>query len=234
MTVVLPKTTTASSDASSRASFLFASLATTLAGFLDAVGYNKLNHLYVSFMSGNSTHLGMSLAVGSWGDVTSAALLIFTFVAGTIAGTLILDAAARPLLAILAGELLLCAVGLVLVIAGMAEFALTLIALMMGMQNVIHQNINGTDAGKGFITGALFGLGQSLARVFRGKESLVKAGVYASTWLFFILGVLCGTLSIDGWGLTASLSISLANLGVLIVLTLGTDVGGSHGDRTFG
>ncbi|MFX6760099.1 DUF1275 family protein, partial [Acinetobacter baumannii] len=33
-----------------------------LAGFVDGIGFLHLGGLFVSFMSGNSTHLGVSLA----------------------------------------------------------------------------------------------------------------------------------------------------------------------------
>jgi oxalate decarboxylase len=37
---------------------------TALAGFVDVVGYAATGHLYLSFMSGNSTQFGMALARG--------------------------------------------------------------------------------------------------------------------------------------------------------------------------
>ncbi len=43
---------------------VFATLMTAMAGFLDAVGYAQLGRLYVSFMSGNSTQLGIAIAQG--------------------------------------------------------------------------------------------------------------------------------------------------------------------------
>ena len=48
---------------------ILALLLTAIAGFLDAIGYAQLHHLFVSFMSGNSTHLGMSLALHDWAAV---------------------------------------------------------------------------------------------------------------------------------------------------------------------
>jgi len=37
-----------------------------LAGYVDAIGFLHLGGLFVSFMSGNSTRLGVSLADGQW------------------------------------------------------------------------------------------------------------------------------------------------------------------------
>lgn len=39
-----------------------ATIMTALAGFVDAVGYRAMGHLYLSFMSGKSTQLGMAVA----------------------------------------------------------------------------------------------------------------------------------------------------------------------------
>ena len=57
-----------------------------LAGMVDAIGYLRLGHLFVSFMSGNSTQL--AVAVGR-GDLTEACIiteLIAPFVLGAAAG----------------------------------------------------------------------------------------------------------------------------------------------------
>jgi len=207
---------------------MFASLATALAGFLDAVGYNQLDHLYVSFMSGNSTHFGMALAAAGWGEAVKAGYLICTFVLGTFLGTVILDAVERPLRSILWGEALLCVVALGLASLGVIECALTLTAAMMGMQNVLHQNVHDTDAGKGFITGALFGLGQSLAKAVSGRDDLGRAGVYASTWASFVVGVGCGTICIVNFGVITSLLITLASLIFLAAIANDMTVRAAH------
>nr|WP_223217290.1 YoaK family protein [Rhizobium cauense] len=197
---------------------MFASSATALAGFLDAVGYAQLNHLYVSFMSGNSAHLGMAAASGQWGNVIYAGFVIAAFVGGTFIGTLVTDASGKPVIAVLALELVLCAAATSLAAFGLATLALTLIALTMGMQNVMHQGVSGTDAGKSFITGALFGLGQAIARALRGRVGTVPIFVYGSSWLSFVAGVICGALSIGGWGLVPSLALACMGFILLAIL----------------
>ncbi|PZM08041.1 YoaK family protein [Rhizobium tubonense] len=203
-----------------RTTLLFAGLATALAGFLDAVGYAQLDHLYVSFMSGNSTHLGMTLAVGEWGQMIHAGYIIGIFVLGSFVGTVIFDAARKPLIALLVGEAVLCSIAIGLAIRGFPTAALTLTALMMGMQNVMHQNISGTDAGKGFITGSLFGLGQSLAHALRKPGEFAHAFVHGTSWLSFIFGVICGTLCFTHWGVVSSLVIAFFGLILMILISL--------------
>lgn len=199
---------------------LFVLLATALAGFLDAVGYVELNHLYVSFMSGNSTHFGMTLAVGDWADVARAGSIIGAFVAGCLAGTLVFDNAGRPLSVLLSTEIAVCLVAIGLSALGRPIPALTLIAAAMGMQNVAHRNIAGTDAGKGFISGTLFDLGQALARLNTRPGGWRHAGVHALSWLSFIIGVACGALSIAHWHLVPSLALACCVMFFMLVLVL--------------
>lgn len=200
---------------------VYASCATSLAGFLDAVGYAQLNHLYVSFMSGNSTHLGMAIAAGQWPSVVYAGSVIAAFVVGSFVGTLIAAATKKPLYALLLSEILLCIIAIGLAILETSTLALTVIALTMGMQNVMHRNVSGSDIGKSFITGALFGLGQALAQVIRGEGAISRALMHASSWLSFILGVVCGAISIDTLGLISSLALVCAALIGLLAFALG-------------
>ncbi|MEK1869403.1 MAG: YoaK family protein [Ensifer adhaerens] len=214
----LPKSAADAPGATLASPLLFASLATALAGFLDAVGYQQLNHLYVSFMSGNSTHLGMAFAAGEWADAAHAGYIIGAFVAGAFLGTLISDGASRSLRVLLLGEIVLCVAAIALAAAGFPTHALTLIAATMGMQNVMHRDISGTDAGKSFITGSLFGLGQSLARVLTKRAKLAPACVNAVSWLSFIGGVGCGALSFTYWGVIPSLTLASLVLVFMFIL----------------
>ncbi|MDI7860405.1 DUF1275 domain-containing protein [Rhizobiaceae bacterium n13] len=201
-------------------SISFAFLATMLAGFLDAVGFQQLNHLYVSFMSGNSTHLGMALAAGEWVAAGQTSIVVGAFVAGAFVGTLLSDLAAKPIPRLLVVEVVFCAIAVALAAGGLPSLALTLIAVTMGMQNVMHRSIAGTDAGKSFVTGALFGLGQSLAHAVTRRGGLPPACVNAFSWISFVLGVSCGALSFTHWGVVSSLGIALAALISMLALAL--------------
>jgi uncharacterized membrane protein YoaK (UPF0700 family) len=53
-----------------------------LAGYVDGIGFLHLGGLFVSFMSGNSTRMGVSLAAGEWGPAVDALGLIVLFVIG--------------------------------------------------------------------------------------------------------------------------------------------------------
>src|ERR1700730_17248847 len=60
-----------------------------LAGYVDAVGFLHLRGLFVSFMSGNSTRMGVSLAQAEWANAAKSLGLIALFVTGAAAGSLI-------------------------------------------------------------------------------------------------------------------------------------------------
>src|ERR1700743_1499703 len=65
----------------------FAVSLAVLAGYVDSLGFLKLNGFFVSFMSGNSTRLGVGVAHGPAGAAI-AGTLIASFVAGVVLGTL--------------------------------------------------------------------------------------------------------------------------------------------------
>jgi len=57
-----------------------------VAEFVDAVGYLKLGGFFVSFMSGNSTRLGVGIGTGMLANAGRAAGLIALFLIGVILG----------------------------------------------------------------------------------------------------------------------------------------------------
>lgn len=199
----------------------FAALVTAIAGFLDAVGYVQLSHLYVSFMSGNSTHLGMSIAAGVWSDVCSAALVIVAFVVGASLGTITADRAGEGrIVAVLSAECLVLLIAFGLALAGYPRAALLVVAAAMGVQNALHQLIAGADVGRSFITGTLFGLGQSLAQILVGKGCTRRAMLLASSWLSFVSGAVAGTVAFAALGLLPSLAFVIALLSLAILLLM--------------
>jgi len=70
-----------------RKSRLLAACLSSLAGFVDALAFLKLGGFFVSFMSGNSTRLGVGLAQWST-NAGIAGGLIATFVVGVFFGSL--------------------------------------------------------------------------------------------------------------------------------------------------
>ncbi len=72
-------------------------LLAALAGIVDALAFSGLGGFFASFMSGNSTRLGIGLADGWNGAAATAAALILSFVAGAMLGTIVGAAAVERL-----------------------------------------------------------------------------------------------------------------------------------------
>jgi len=205
-------------DASDAAWRIFAqaTLMTALAGFLDAIGYTAMGHLFVSFMSGNSTQLGMAIAEGNENVIIWASAVIATFVLGAFLGTLIYAVSGRARVQlVLACELICFLLAAGLIGLWPTKLALLFISTAMGMQNAIHETIAGVSTGKSYITGTLVGIGEGLARAWIGKARLSEAGTNAASWLAFATGVVIGTVALAGLGISTAIVVAC---GVLITL----------------
>ncbi len=198
---------------------LFAVTTTAFAGFLDAIGYMQLSGLYVSFMSGNSTRLGVDLAQGNMAVVFQSGCVIAVFVLGAFAGTVIASQFDRPSPApILAAEFGLVAIALLLTQAQVGFAALLPVAAAMGLQNVLHHTVSGADLGKSFLTGTLFGIGQALAHYVCRKGRAAVAIVQLACWLAFVAGVVGGALVITSVSLRDALLLALLLLALVAVI----------------
>jgi uncharacterized membrane protein YoaK (UPF0700 family) len=72
-----------------RRNVVLACALSALAGYVDGIGFLHLGGLFGSFMSGNSTRMGVSLAQGQWLNAATALGLVALFVTGAAAGSLI-------------------------------------------------------------------------------------------------------------------------------------------------
>ncbi len=192
---------------------VFGALVTGLAGFLDAVAFVEIGGLYVSFMSGNSMGLSGDIARADWAGAGFACAVITLFVAGAVLGTVVADAdTARARLALMTRELALLAGALGLALSGHIHAALLLVAPAMGMQNCLHLLAQGAEVGRGFITGTLMSLSQSLARMRRSETERRMLLPLALSWLAFVAGAVAGTLVIARLGPVAALAMAVAAL----------------------
>lgn len=198
---------------------VFDLIMTIVAGFLDAIGFTYLSGLYVSFMSGNSTGLGVALAHHKTDIALGSATVIGSFLFGTFAGSLLVadrgSAATSTVLAIEAILLLLSSV-LIEHIAGAA--GLVPVCVAMGMQNTVPRAIAGVEIGRSYITGALFGLGKALALSIRDRRHLRVAAAHASSWMALIVGATSGTLALGAFGVAICLMIGVAGILAAMVL----------------
>jgi uncharacterized membrane protein YoaK (UPF0700 family) len=180
-------------------------LLTAVAGWVDAQGFLALHGIFVSFMSGNTTLLGVALAPGNWGQAGSVGLVIGLFFLGGFAGAFLSGATGRwsmPAVAVL--EALVLAAALIMSAAfGLSMTAGVMLAFAMGAQNAAATAIGPIRSGVTYVTGSLFSAGQELGRIARGVGSGVVLVGNLSSWGSLLIGVTAGAAADARFGLAA-------------------------------
>jgi uncharacterized membrane protein YoaK (UPF0700 family) len=178
----------------SRGNVVLACALSALAGYVDGIGFIHLGGLFVSFMSGNSTRMGVSLAQGQWLSAAEALGLIALFVVGAAAGSLIVlgRGANRQPRVLLAEASLLAGAGLCDAL-GLPNLAVAAIVLAMGLENAVFQIEGGAGLGLTYVTGALVKVGQLAAEALKGGARWGWAPNLL-LWAALVLGSLCGAL----------------------------------------
>ena len=175
-----------------------------IAGFVDAIGFLTLGHLFVSFASGNSTQFAIAIGGVSLGKASMAGGLVGFFVAGVVGGRTLAIAAKdwrRPAI-LVAESALLGAAALAPLPGARPAF---LMALAMGGQNAVVHRAGQTRTSGSYVTGTLVNFGERLA------EALCSAGPagawipYLILWLGIVCGGAAGGFSFFAWGLRALL-----------------------------
>lgn len=188
-----------------------------LAGYVDAIGFLRLGGLFVSFMSGNSTQLGVAIA-GRTGGVAVAAGLLASFVLGVMLGARVALAAGawrKPaVLALVTLLLALATAAGTMTAASMA--ALVLLALAMGAENNVFQRGGEVSVGVTYMTGTLVKLGQHLAVASAGGPRW-RWLPYLLLWSGLVAGAVAGAALYPLHGLHA-LWGAVAAAGVLTVV----------------
>jgi uncharacterized membrane protein YoaK (UPF0700 family) len=177
-----------------------------IAGFLDAVGYLTLHHVFVAHMTGNASKLGVALAHGHLTKAAALALAPLVFVAAIAAGTALLDAGAQHL--VLGGEALLVAAFMVYGSRGGSFYVLLAVAVAaLGFQTAALTSIDGETVRTTYVSGMLTRLGQSLVRR-SGRRVFLTA-----IWACYVGGAIGGAAALRGlslWCLAIPLGALLA------------------------
>ena len=198
----------------SRRNIVLACALSALAGYVDGIGFLHLGGLFVSFMSGNSTRMGVSLAEGHWLNAAEALGLIALFVTGAAAGSLIVlgrgaDRQSRVLLV----EALLLAVAALCYTFGVSNVAIAAIVLAMGLENAVFQIDGGAGLGLTYITGALVKVGQLAAVALTGGPRWTWAPNLL-LWAALVTGSVGGALVYHWLNLAAIWFAASAALGL--------------------
>jgi len=192
----------------------FVAALSVLAGMTDAIGFMATGD-FVSFMSGNTTRLAVSLGAGDVELVLRIGLVLLAFVLGNALGVVIARLTGRrpwPLLSLIAA---------LLALAGLLPLAWQLPALVaaviaMGMINAVVEEVNGMPIGLTYVTGALSRFGRGLGRTLLGER---RHGwrVQLIPWTGMFVGAIAGVLLEQAFDLAALLFSALlaAALGLI-------------------
>lgn len=196
---------------------IFAVALAALSGYVDALGFIYLGGFFVSFMSGNSTRLGVGL-VHDWHHALISGGLIICFVFGVILGTLFAYRGAKSrttTVLLLVTVLLTAAAGSH---AGNAHaVAVALTAMAMGAINCIFVGSTGeVTTGVTYMTGTLVKLGQGIARNMVKPDKIAWGG-YLWLWLGLIAGGMLGAFVFPIIGLSALWFAAIASLVIAIL-----------------
>ncbi len=203
----------------SRRNLALACVLSALAGYVDGIGFIYLGGLFVSFMSGNSTRMGVSFAEGNWHDAAQALGLIGLFVAGAALGSLIvLGRGGNRQPWILLVEAVLLAVAAACDALGFPPGAIAAMVLAMGLENAVFQIGGGAGLGLTYVTGALVKIGQMIGSALRGGARWAWVPNLL-LWAALVAGAACGALAYHRLGLAAIWFAAGAALALSAVLT---------------
>ena len=149
-----------------------------------------LRDIYVSFMSGNTTMLGISAGSGDGTRVGRLALLIGLFVGGAASGAMVSDATGRFRMpcVILVASVALCLPAYAPGWAVASVFA-------MGAVNAALGKVGSESVGLTYVTGALAKFGGGLGHWLMGTRPDLAWLVHAATWASVLLGAYLATLA---------------------------------------
>jgi uncharacterized membrane protein YoaK (UPF0700 family) len=179
----------------SRRNVALACALSALAGYVDAIGFIHLGGLFVAFMSGNSTRMGVSLAEGQWWSAAKSLGLIALFVVGAAGGSLmVLGRGMNRQPGVLLAEALLLAAAALCYAIDLSNAAIAAMVLAMGLENAVFQIRGGAGLGLTYVTGALVKIGQLAAMALTGGPRWAWVPNLL-LWAALVAGSFCGALA---------------------------------------
>ncbi len=164
-----------------------------LAGQVDATGFLVAGGYFTSFMSGNTTRLGVDIAAQ---PITALLPLgiIGCFVAGVVVGALAVrgwQRQGRPKQKLLAMVTVLLALAAGAQASGRSLLFLAAAATAMGIANNVFSRAGEVTVGVTYMTGALVRFGQGLAARMAGQPAVATRG-YGLLWAALASGAASG------------------------------------------
>lgn len=198
---------------------------TAVAGFVDALAFIELGGYFASFMSGNTTQLGLAM---SGPDGSAAQLLrgqslliplalIGLFFAGAfIASFISINEerwySRRVMLLVI---VLLASVAVLSQFQYLAQMPVMLLAAAMGAQNAVFKQYGAAKLGTTFVTGTIFYAANDLANGLRGKVPRHRWLQHMFVWLALVFGAALGAVLYNNFGIW-SLVMPVVTLTVML------------------
>ncbi|MBN8925389.1 MAG: hypothetical protein BGO51_08815 [Rhodospirillales bacterium 69-11] len=155
-----------------------------LAGATDIAGLVRLRDLFVSFMSGNTTLLGLALGQADLPHAGRIAAVIGLFVAGAAAGTVLATLLPRRhALAVMAATTALLAAAL-----PWPPAAPWILIVAMGLLNAAMTRIGRASVSLTYVTGTLVRVAQGIGLLLCGRRPAAGWALQAALWLCLLAG----------------------------------------------
>ncbi|MGH6956909.1 MAG: YoaK family protein [Caulobacteraceae bacterium] len=188
-------------------------------GYVDAVGFLELGHLFVSFMSGDSTQFAVAGGQLDWARAGEAGAIIALFVGGVAIGRAIerLAGVWRRTVVLLVEAALL---GAAAAIGPSLPAVVVLMVVAMGLQNSAIHRAGDTELSLTYVTGVLVNLGQRAVDALGAKDATARWAwaPYLLLWIALAGGSAAGAAAFGPWRLQA-LFIPAAVLALLAGVT---------------
>lgn len=168
-----------------------------LAGFVDATGFLAAGGYFTSFMSGNTTRLGVDLVTAPAAAIVPAGILA-AFVAGVTIGAIVAErGGSRRKTAVMLTTVVLLIVAAALDTRWQAGF-IGAAVLAMGALNNVFRREGEVAVGVTYMTGALVRLGQGVAAIVTRQPTAgrLSAGLL---WLGLASGAIFGAFAFSTW-----------------------------------
>ncbi len=148
---------------------------TGIAGFVDAVGFISLTHIYTANMSGNSVAIGIEAFAHNWSETLRRLCPVIAYVIGLLFCRLLIEFGARERIRRIASVAFLFEIGFLIPVCAANErgagnalgpaFVYTaLLAIAMGVQNAALTHFSSLTVHTGFVTGTLVKLAEEFAK----------------------------------------------------------------------
>ena len=211
--------------------FALAMVLAALAGFVDATGYIHFHHLFVSFMSGNSTQAMVAAAQDDIPKLIVVGRTILLFVVGVAIGETLGEVSTRwGRSAVLLLETVLLGAALAsLQLRWGEDWTSAALALAMGVQNAAVHKAEGISVALTYVTGTLVHIGRGISKALRGEAPWHAVLPFVGLWIGLVSGGFVGAV-IAGRSLALALLVAAGASLALVLWALASAVIAPEGE----